>query len=127
MKLRFDKRKQLVCQVALVASGIFGGAYIGWTANTDIATEPLTAGVSGVKPNIMFILDDSGSMSWDYMPDHVTNGNPSNNSDTAACFDSGDSNYSDNNNNPFINTSSDDNDDASGLITGRRDACQVLI
>lgn len=42
---------------------------------TDISTVPLetytaTSSVD-VKPNIMFILDDSGSMNWDYLPDEA--------------------------------------------------------
>lgn len=37
---------------------------------TDISPTPLAASsVSVVKPNVMFILDDSGSMAWDYLPD----------------------------------------------------------
>ena len=110
-----EKRKHLYCQIALTIAGLFGGAYIGWTANVDIASEPLSTGVSGVKPNIMFVLDDSGSMAWDYLPDHVNDTNPSTNSTTAACFDSGDGNA-------FSGT---DNDDATGSISGRRDACQI--
>jgi type IV pilus assembly protein PilY1 len=36
----------------------------------DIATMPLqTSGNSDVKPNLMFVLDNSGSMAWDYAPD----------------------------------------------------------
>lgn len=36
----------------------------------DLATMPLqTAGSSDVKPNLMFVLDNSGSMGWDYSPD----------------------------------------------------------
>lgn len=38
----------------------------------DLATAPLeTSGAANVKPNIFFILDNSGSMEWDYMPDWV--------------------------------------------------------
>lgn len=37
-------------------------------AVTDLATAPLNSGNS-VLPNVMFVLDDSGSMAWDYMPD----------------------------------------------------------
>ncbi|HNC51374.1 MAG TPA: PilC/PilY family type IV pilus protein [Accumulibacter sp.] len=39
-------------------------------ASTDLATAPLS-GASQVQifPNILFILDDSGSMAWDYLPD----------------------------------------------------------
>ncbi|MGH6610985.1 MAG: hypothetical protein ACRECQ_12095, partial [Burkholderiaceae bacterium] len=39
---------------------------------TDIASNPLTHSVSTqVKPNIMFIVDDSGSMASRYMPDFL--------------------------------------------------------
>jgi type IV pilus assembly protein PilY1 len=39
-------------------------------AATDLAPTPLiTAAPNAVKPNIMFILDDSGSMGSDFMPD----------------------------------------------------------
>ncbi len=39
---------------------------------TDIASGPLiTPTASPVKPNLMFTLDDSGSMRWDYLPDWV--------------------------------------------------------
>lgn len=42
-------------------------------AQTDIATEPLNTysapSSTDVKPNVLFVLDDSGSMDWDFMPD----------------------------------------------------------
>ena len=41
-------------------------------AVTDIAQAPLVTSSSStqpVRPNVMFMLDDSGSMDWDYMPD----------------------------------------------------------
>ena len=42
-------------------------------ANTDLATAPLiTSAPQTVLPNVMFIMDDSGSMSWTHMPDDVT-------------------------------------------------------
>ncbi|MBU1426061.1 MAG: hypothetical protein KKH12_12855 [Gammaproteobacteria bacterium] len=48
-------------------------------APVALATEPLTSTTgSNVKPNIMFILDDSGSMSWDYLPDWASDKNPFN-------------------------------------------------
>lgn len=41
-------------------------------ATSDIADAPLvTSATSSVLPNVMFILDDSGSMFWDFMPDIV--------------------------------------------------------
>ncbi len=39
-------------------------------ASTDIASSPLfTSSSTLVKPNLMFILDDSGSMAYNYLPD----------------------------------------------------------
>jgi hypothetical protein len=57
-----------------------------YAALTDLTATPLGTSTSGtvVKPNILFILDGSGSMNWDFPPDNV---NPvtaaSNNGDTA--------------------------------------------
>lgn len=43
-----------------------------WGASIDLADKPLSSGVSSeVKPNVMLILDDSGSMGWTHLPDHV--------------------------------------------------------
>ena len=43
-------------------------------ALTDIATSPMAnTGSAIVKPNLMYLLDTSGSMDWDYMPDSVGN------------------------------------------------------
>ena len=39
-------------------------------ASVALATSPLaTSTTSTVKPNLLFVLDDSGSMSWTFMPD----------------------------------------------------------
>ncbi|MCB1909604.1 MAG: hypothetical protein KDH15_19765 [Rhodocyclaceae bacterium] len=40
-------------------------------ATTSIATAPLLTD-SAVPPNVMFVLDDSGSMQWEIMPDDIT-------------------------------------------------------
>ncbi len=38
----------------------------------DLADKPMASGTSGeVKPNVMIVLDDSGSMTWTYMPDEA--------------------------------------------------------
>jgi type IV pilus assembly protein PilY1 len=43
-------------------------------ASITLATSPLaTTSTSTVLPNLMFMLDDSGSMDWDYMPDDAKN------------------------------------------------------
>ncbi|MCB5185944.1 pyrrolo-quinoline quinone [Methylobacillus gramineus] len=41
-------------------------------ALTDLAAIPLsTSSGIAVRPNLMFVLDDSGSMAWSYMPDYI--------------------------------------------------------
>lgn len=46
-------------------------------ASVALATAPLaTATTSTVKPNVMFILDDSGSMDWNYLPDWANDSHP---------------------------------------------------
>lgn len=42
----------------------------GW-AEVNFAQKPLAAG-GGVDPNLMFMLDDSGSMAWEFMPDNLS-------------------------------------------------------
>jgi type IV pilus assembly protein PilY1 len=45
-------------------------------AETDLASAPLVDATPGeVLPNLMYILDNSGSMDRDYMPDYVTSSN----------------------------------------------------
>lgn len=45
-------------------------------AQTDLANAPLiTSAPQAVLPNLMFILDDSGSMAWSYMPDEANDFN----------------------------------------------------
>jgi type IV pilus assembly protein PilY1 len=45
---------------------------------TDISTVPLgSSSTALVKPNILFVLDDSGSMSWSHMPDALFDDPPS--------------------------------------------------
>ena len=48
-------------------------------APTDISTVPLETysapSSTDVKPNVLFVLDDSGSMQWDFMPDWACSSN----------------------------------------------------
>jgi len=55
--------------------GLLLALYLGlpasaWSNNLNISDIPLFLG-GGVAPNIMFTLDDSGSMYWSFMPDSV--------------------------------------------------------
>ncbi|MDO8934184.1 MAG: hypothetical protein Q7U97_17460, partial [Rhodocyclaceae bacterium] len=74
------------CLAALVAvAGILNAA------STDLATTPLiTPSSSNVKPNLYFVLDDSGSMDWDYLPDWVNDSycKTATTGATSACFSS---------------------------------------
>jgi type IV pilus assembly protein PilY1 len=58
----------------------------------NIAPEPLPNATTSVRANIMFILDDSGSMGWDFMPDYIDDmHNPTGTPPTTAgCYDAGD-------------------------------------
>ena len=42
-----------------------------FAAVTDISNVPLSSGTTSVTPNVMYILDDSGSMARDFLPDYV--------------------------------------------------------
>ena len=55
---------------ALLFLGVASGTQSTQGAVTSIASSPLvTSSTSAVLPNLMFVLDDSGSMDWDYLPD----------------------------------------------------------
>ena len=60
-------RTLLPALACLVAAAM---ATVSHAASTDIAQVPLvTSAPNAVQPNLMFILDDSGSMDSDYLPD----------------------------------------------------------
>lgn len=54
---------------------------------------PMASSVESVKPNVLFMLDDSASMGLDYLPDHVRNETLFEKSQFGNCFDSGDTNH----------------------------------
>jgi type IV pilus assembly protein PilY1 len=60
-----------VVAVALLVQPL--GAYAATVTTSRLAKVPLQ-GLNPVKPNIMFTLDDSGSMNWEYLPDYVAKG-----------------------------------------------------
>lgn len=59
-----------------------------YAALTDLGTQPLanTTTSTVVLPNVMYILDNSGSMSWDYMPDYVNDSNKCKTTGTSGAF-----------------------------------------
>lgn len=76
-------------RIALALIGVFGIVLTARTAPTDIHNEPLAEPASNIKPNVMFILDNSGSMAWDYSPDWIYYDQTTNGA-TYVCFDNKD-------------------------------------
>lgn len=67
------RRLSTLCAAAFMAATALPAAQ---AATTDIASSPLAnRRSSDIKPNIMMILDDSGSMTYDAMPDGSANYN----------------------------------------------------
>lgn len=66
MSATFTSRLRLIPILSSLALSLSAGA-----GPTDIHNEPLAHALNAVKPNIMYILDDSGSMDWDHLPDYV--------------------------------------------------------
>ncbi len=60
-----------VCAAALAASLVFQSSPIpAATIAPSLSQVPLP-GLYPVKPNIMYTMDDSGSMGWDFLPDYT--------------------------------------------------------
>ena len=76
MKTKF---RILVRSAVLTAVAGFCGAQSAGAATVDLAGVPMVSGVSKVvPPNIFFILDDSGSMNDENMPDDVASNSTKN-------------------------------------------------
>ncbi len=74
-----NRLKKLVQSAALALLVGLSSVLPAGAADVDLANAPLVSGLSKtVPPNIHFVLDDSGSMAWDYMPDDVDSKNSSN-------------------------------------------------
>jgi type IV pilus assembly protein PilY1 len=59
------------CAAALAAALVFQSSAIPAATITPSLSQNPLPGLVTVKPNIMFTLDDSGSMSWEHLPDYV--------------------------------------------------------
>ncbi len=72
------------------ATGALCVAINAWTAPTSISNEPLASPVTNTAPNVMFILDDSGSMGSNFSPDYINDSQDgsSGNRDIGGCYDS---------------------------------------
>ena len=91
------RRPPKLAGLALSVAGALGFSSAVESGTLTIATEPLGTATSSIKPNVMFLLDDSGSMYREYMPEYVVAPTPTAPFSlgvlipgTAACFDNGD-------------------------------------
>jgi type IV pilus assembly protein PilY1 len=65
-----------ISQSVACAAALLVAIYSAQAATTDLAQSPLeTSSPDVVKPNILFVLDDSGSMDSDYLPDWANSSN----------------------------------------------------
>ena len=72
MKARTARRHDTLALCLLMGMGVAALAGNARAGSTDIATVPLSSSATPVvKPNVMFILDDSGSMQATYNPDEA--------------------------------------------------------
>lgn len=87
---RIFNRKRVL--TVLVATLHIATSTVGFAAEADLSNAPLAnvEGTAAVKPNIMFVLDDSGSMGWDFTPDWIYTDQRSGQPDPMNCFDSKD-------------------------------------
>lgn len=78
------KSRLMALTMAAALVGPLGGSRAAGPLN--LAQEPLfSASTTSVYPNLMFLLDSSGSMAWDYVPDYVN----SYSGNAPSCFDDG--------------------------------------
>ncbi len=71
MKPHNKYRNLLAAALAIAVTGLVSVRHAG-AEQANLATVPLANSPSdAVLPNLMYILDDSGSMAWTYMPDQI--------------------------------------------------------
>lgn len=72
-----QQTQRIFCwQVILLAVCLMASAWNVQAEVTDISANPMsTASGTVVRPNVMFVLDDSGSMDFNFMPDFLGYGN----------------------------------------------------
>src|SRR6185503_11208831 len=86
------KRMLETKRTAAAIAALLGSILPAQAGLLNIATDPIGTATTSNKPNVMFILDDSGSMGRDSMPDYLddTHNRTATNPTTAACADAGD-------------------------------------
>jgi type IV pilus assembly protein PilY1 len=67
------QKMRRVISLGVLPVGLLAGiSGLSHAAVTDLASSPLSStSASVVRPNVLFTLDDSGSMDWSYLPDYA--------------------------------------------------------
>ena len=65
------RRPPKLAGLALSVAGALGFSSAVESGTLTLATEPLGTATTSIKPNVMFLLDDSGSMYREFMPEYV--------------------------------------------------------
>ena len=60
-----------MCAATLAAALAFQPLAVHAAPIAETLAQVPIQGLNPVKPNIVFTMDDSGSMGWDYLPDYV--------------------------------------------------------
>ena len=64
-----DRIRRVIAWLVIVSMTMTQASQV---AALTLTTQPLAAVTTAtVRPNLMFVLDDSGSMAWDYSPDYI--------------------------------------------------------
>ena len=88
--------RQRLIQAAVAAAALCASAAHA-AQPLNVPPDPLATPSTSIQPNVMLLLDDSGSMGLDILPDYITNDNDTANinashprpTTSAACADSG--------------------------------------
>ena len=84
---RLSKFARTICLAAAMASpGMLLSPLPASAGLLNIAPVPLAKSAGAVNPNLLFLLDGSGSMAWEYLPDYIYSSGSTN---FYACFDNG--------------------------------------
>src|SRR5688572_16804256 len=65
------RRRPNLASVLILVAGALGFSSAVESGALSLATEPLGTATSSIKPNVMFLLDDSASMERESLPDYV--------------------------------------------------------
>jgi hypothetical protein len=102
-RIKSDRKTEAMWRVPFVSIlMVIAAFFLAQTAHrafaVDISDDPMETKVVTAPPNIMFILDNSGSMDWEFMVEKKMDGTPTDDgrfeNDYAYLWDNGDNVFS---------------------------------